>query len=458
MHILDLNSFYSDLGGGVRTYTRQKMRFFRGRPEHRYTLVVGGAENRVDEEDGVRVYQVRGPMVSKANRYRQMFDWPEVARILRTERPDIVEVGSPYVDPWLAKAATGRSTLSAVLDSVGASFPTARPMKLVGFYHADFPDTYMAPFSASWPQALRVPFMAFWRRYVQAVYGGFDATITPSYWIYRKLLGSGVANAYPVPLGVDPEQFHPKKRDAALRASWGVGPDDVVLLYAGRFAQEKGVEVLFDALPDVLRRRADVKVLFVGKGPMEDRVRELAARAPDRVISREFIQDADALAAVYASADVFLAPGPYETFGLATLEAMASGLPVVAPSEGGSAETVSAAQAGVLFRAHDRRDFANKVVELLEADRRAGGRRARRFAETQMTWNDTFERMLVHYERLVHGALPRPDFAARRDAGADRGRARGAQAAAFPGFADAGAVGGAAFSPALAPVDRSNVC
>jgi alpha-1,6-mannosyltransferase len=398
MKICDISSFYSDQGGGVRTYHLQKLAYFERHPEHEYLMIIAGPRNEVREVAGGRIYRVRGVSVSPKGGYRQLVDFPEIRRILRLERPDVIESGSAYLDCWLALAA-------------GADWA---PL-FSGFYHADFPDSYMAPAVDGLPRAISKPFVDFWKRYVRFTYSRFDATCVTSRYIQSKLSGYGLRNTFLVPLGVDSEHFSPAKRDEDIRRQLGVREGEKLALYVGRFWSEKGIDVLTKAIPR-LGAIEGLHVALVGDGTLEGQIK--AAAAPfERVHVLGYVSDRDLLARIYASADLFLSPGPYETFGLSTVEALSSGVPVVAASTGGASESVGGSGAGMLFKAHDAGDFVRCVEVMLRADLEALGRRARRFVEESYSWDRTFQRMIAHYEELRHEKTARAAVAPRRHTG-----------------------------------------
>jgi len=113
------------------------------------------------------------------------------------------------------------------------------------------------------------------------------------------------------------------------------------------------------------------------------------------------VSDPCDLGAAFASADGYLATGPYETFGLAVLEALASGLAVVATDEGAGTELAIKSGAGVVFEARNPASLAAKAREILAMDLETLGRKARRFAEEHGTWKRTFDLMYGHYDRLL---------------------------------------------------------
>ncbi|MCP4603768.1 MAG: glycosyltransferase family 1 protein [Proteobacteria bacterium] len=383
MRICDISSFFSEQGGGVRTYHMEKLAYFSRHPEHDYIMIIAGPRGEVTDVDGGRIYRVRGIPVSKGAVYRQIIDLSAIRRIIKRERPDVIEIGSTYLDGWLGLAA-----------GIGREIAT------VGFYHADFPDSYMAPAVAGFPKKVSERFVSFWRRYVRFAYRYFDATCVTSKYIEEKLDSYGLSNIVRIPLGVDCERFHPIRRNESLRSSLGIESNEKMLLYAGRLSTEKGIQQLIDSIVHVSGQHG-IKTVIVGSGPLEQLVREKTAELVSvKLLGYE--KDPKRLAALYASADIFLAPGPYETFGLSALEALASGVPVVAPSSGGTGELISESNGGLLFKPNDSNDLTRCIEELLQSDLKTIGQGGRRFAEQEHSWNQTFNRMVHLYEEIIN--------------------------------------------------------
>jgi alpha-1,6-mannosyltransferase len=183
-----------------------------------------------------------------------------------------------------------------------------------------------------------------------------------------------VSNLVEVPLGVDLDLFHPGARDDALRARYA-RPEQLLLVHCGRLSTEKQPENSVEALATLHRDGVDAVLVVAGDGPLRDRLVERAAGLP--VVFTRFLADRAEVAALLATADVALAPGPIETFGLAALEALACGTPVVVNAASALPEVVG--DAGVAVRT----DFAQGVREIAarpESARRAAARaRAERF-------------------------------------------------------------------------------
>lgn len=376
--VLDVTEFFAEASGGIRTYLLEKARYARASPGVRHVLVVPGERDRVTEIDGARCYELRGPRIPRQHPYRFMLATQSNARIIEHERPDIVEVGSALLVPWIVGRVTRRHRL---------------PM--VGFHHSHVPRLLQAARSR---RLGRLASAASWR-YMVALSRQFERTIVASRFLADELTDAGIGRVVHIPLGVDLAQFHPGRRVRAAETRRLLGlPAGPLAVFAGRLAVEKELDVLIDAWPAV-ERAIGAHLLIVGHGPQAER---LKARALPRAISfRPFIRDRDRLADLLASADVFVAPGRYETFGLAALEALASGTPVVTADEGGVAEQVADSGAGLAFASGEPSALATTLLQVLGGDHAVLGRRGREFAEREHAWPVVFGRLFALYREVI---------------------------------------------------------
>jgi alpha-1,6-mannosyltransferase len=386
MRITDLNNIYSDVGGGVRTYHQQKLRYFERHPEHSYSMIVPGAESTTVHHPGGRVHYVKGFAVEAKDSgpgYYMMYDVMQILRAFELERPEIVEIGGPYTDPWFARIAKLQ----------------ANPV-FVGFYHLEFRDAHIEPLIARWPALARRATMSFFDWALRFMYQDtMQATFVGSEVVQRELAEIGITNTILTPLGVDTEKYDSGRRDETVRRSWGAQPGDRVLFHAGRLCVEKGTRTILDAA-DRLLEDPTVHIVMAGRGGLA-RESEAKAKAHPRFHHLGFVSDPDDLGAAFASADAYLATGPYETFGLSVLEALASGIPVIATDEGAGTELALRSGAGLVFKAQDPTALVEKTRELLTMDLVAMGKVARRFAEEHGSWQRTFDLMYDHYQRLI---------------------------------------------------------
>jgi alpha-1,6-mannosyltransferase len=386
LHICDINNFYSQTGGGVRTYHNQKRAWFQGREGVQYTLFQPDARARVEEEGNVRV--VHFPAVPVGPDYRYIVDAGRLRRTLRDLAPDIIEVGSPYVLPPMALWAARGS---------GA--------KVIGFWHADYPKAYVrrylgelaAPLGPLGEEA------AWW--YARQTYGRFVATFASADCVVDELERRGIGRIFQTPLGVDTGRFSPARRDEALRARVGAGPERPVLFFPHRLLEEKGLSNVCDAFPAIHAAHRPVMV-FAGVGPGKARLDALLERQAD-VHYIGYIKDPEEMARWYASADVVFALSAFETFGLSAAEALASGCALVAANEGAVEELVRRSGGGVLVPYNDTGALIEATNALLASGAWRGmGAAAAAFARRHFSWDAAFTRMLGFYQEIAAAAGP----------------------------------------------------
>lgn len=205
-----------------------------------------------------------------------------------------------------------------------------------------------------------------------------DATLVPTAELAQFLGNHGFRNIRVLRRAVDTAQFHPRWRDAALRAQWGLGDDALAVVHVGRLAAEKNLDVAVRAFRAIQSTNDDARLVIVGDGPERAR---LAAENPDVAFSG--VRRGEELSRHYASGDLFLFPSTTETFGNVTLEAMASGLPIVAFDYGAAREHIPGPMAGVRVAFGDNEAFVHQASALAGSpERRARMRvQARRAVE-----------------------------------------------------------------------------
>ncbi len=379
--VLDITEFYGDTTGGIRTYLRQKALFVEAHPELRQVLVLPGARDALSQSDGVRCYRLEGPRVPTQDPYRFMLATRTNRKIALHERPDVIEVGSPGFVPWIVRLAAR-----------GLDIPA------VAFYHSNFPRVF-CPFpdrASGFPRAM---YDLAWR-YARLIDKHFAHTIVCSEFVAADLRANGIDRITRIPLGVDLEHYHPsrreRRRDVRIRLGLPEGP---VAAFVGRFAPEKELDVLINGWREV-HRRTGAQLALVGDGPMRQRLVALADGAPwIRFLPYE--SDREQLADFMASVDVFVAPSSNETFGLAPLEALASGTPVLAADRGGISEQVETSGAGARFESGDSRSLADVAITLLRSDLAALGVKGRAYAEKDHSWDSVFDRIFALYDSVA---------------------------------------------------------
>lgn len=301
-------------------------------------------------------------------------DYIAVRETIDRLRPDLVHCTTEFLVGRLGQVAAARAGVPVVTS-----------------YHTDF-SRYMASYGVPW---LAKPVS----RYLARFHRRARRTFTPSHASCADLELLGVSDVVVWGCGVDAERFHPSHRSEELRVKLGVD-GAFTFLYVGRLAAEKGVGVLMDAY-----RRAEAqlppgttRLVIAGAGPEEQRLR---AAAPAGTVFLGFLERERELPALYASADAFAFASTTETLGLVVLEAMASGLSVVAAPAGGVAEHLRDGENGIAYPANDVEACAAAMVRLvrdgaLSARLRAG---ARRTAEA-LSWAAELDRLDESYRAL----------------------------------------------------------
>jgi alpha-1,6-mannosyltransferase len=384
--VLDSSEWFGPTSGGVRTYLLQKAAYVERRPWLRQVIVVPGARGLVGDGDGVRCHQLRSPAVPRQAPYRALLDRRAVRRIALHERPDVIEAGSPLMVPWLLGGPA-----------------RALDVPLVCYHHGLLPHNFARrPGTAVGLAAVAAA--AAWR-YLRHLDGRFAVTLVGSEYAAGELRAAGIERTAVVPLGVDLERFHPRRRHraAAVRARHGLPVDRPLFGFLGRFSPEKELAMVLRAWREVARQR-DAALVLVGDGPQRRRLAALADGLP--VYLLPFVSDREELADLVASFDVYLSPGAIETFGLAALEAMASGVPVLTADRGGVAEQVRRSAAGASFRSGDAGALAAAAVAMVDADHALLGARARAYAEREHDWDVAFDRLFTVYDSVRRGGDP----------------------------------------------------
>jgi glycosyltransferase involved in cell wall biosynthesis len=264
-----------------------------------------------------------------------------LVRLWSFRRPDVVHIVTEGPLGWSALQAAEKLRLPVVSD-----FRTN--------FHA-----YSSHYGVGW---LKRPILAYLRKF----HNRTATTLVPTETMRADLAALGFQRLKVIGRGVDTKLFDPSRRDERLRASWGAAPDGVVLLHVGRLAAEKNLPTLAAAAEAALAAQPRARLVFVGDGPAR---RELRARLP-RAVFAGTRTGAD-LAAHYASADIFLFPSLTETYGNVTLEAMASGLAVLAYDYAAAAAVIGHGVSGMLAPCGDAAAFAAHAVALASDPARA---------------------------------------------------------------------------------------
>lgn len=366
MHIADMTMFYAPASGGVRTYLEAKHRRIRLYPDVRHSVLVPGSAYRQDGE----IYEIPAPVLPFGRGHRFPVRRGPWLELLATLKPDLIEVGDPYMTAWAALDAGRR------LD-----------IPVIGFYHSDLPLLASKRMGAWFGNNMA--------HYVTRLYSSFDRVLAPSQVMADKLDSLGVQQVHVQPLGVDLQTFTPLRRDPDLRFKLGLPEDARLMVFAGRGTREKNLPVLLEAARLL---GAPYHLILVGSG--------MPRRVPANVTVIDRFCPVAEVATYMASSDVLLHAGDQETFGLVALEAMACGIPVVAVRAGALPELVKP-PVGRLCRPNDPRNMAQTVRELFLDDVALLGRRAREHVEAHHAWDGVVAGLLAHYQAAL-GTLDLP--------------------------------------------------
>ncbi len=251
------------------------------------------------------------------------------------QRPDLVHVATEGPLGWSAVQAARKLRLPLSTD-----FRTN--------FHA-----YSQHYGIGW---LRKPIAAYLRKFHNLA----DCTMVPSSDLLQDLCAQGFERLMVVARGVDAARFSPVHRSEALRAQWGVAPEQPVLLSVGRLAREKNLDLLVRCWQAMREQRPDLKLVVVGDGPSRN---ALALACPEALLVGA--QSGVELARHYASADLFVFPSVTETYGNVTPEALASGLAVLAFDYAAAAELIRHGDNGLLAPRGDETAFLGSAIEMV---------------------------------------------------------------------------------------------
>ncbi|MFE0882754.1 glycosyltransferase [Streptomyces rochei] len=371
LRIVRLANFVAPASGGLRTALRELGKGYRAAGHHPVLVVPGERADDRETEQG-RVITLPGPLLPGTGGYRVLTDKRRVAALLEDLAPDRLEVSDRTTLRWTGKWArrarvpavmVSHETADGVLRTWGLPERTARRT-------AD---------------ALNIRTAHTYAR-----------VVCTTEFAEREFVRVGARNVVRAPLGVDLTGRHPRLRDPGLRAGYARG-DETLLVMCSRLSVEKRPGTALDALAALRRRGARPVLVVAGDGPLRARLEQRAREQGLPVTFLGHVADRGLLAALQASADVCLAPGPAETFGLAALEAMACGTPVVASASSALPEVIGSA--GAVAADHGEA-FADAVVRLLERRERDRREAARARAEC-FGWDTAVRAFLDAHDAAV---------------------------------------------------------
>ncbi|MCW2651575.1 MAG: GDP-mannose-dependent alpha-mannosyltransferase [Mycobacterium sp.] len=325
-----------------------------------------GQDPAPTEHEGVPVHRMPSRMFPRITSLPLGVPRPRMVRIIREFNADVVHLASP-----------------ALLGYGGLQAARFLGVPTVAVFQTDVPG-----FAASYGIGITTRAAWAWFRHLHR---HADRTLAPSSAAMESLAAQRIPRLYHWARGVDIGGYAPSARDERLRRSWSPSGKPIVG-FVGRLAPEKHVERL-----KALAHNDDVQLVIIGDGINRGKLETLL---PTAIFTGSLY--GRALATAYASMDVFVHPGEHETFCQAVQEALASGVPVVAPNAGGPRDLVSPGYTGFLLNVDDfEQQLPGAVTHLIDARPRYS--QAARRSVLQRTWPVICDQLLGHYD-AVRGA------------------------------------------------------
>lgn len=385
LRIAQLANFVGPVSGGMKRAIDQLGRGYLAAGAERILVVPGERDEVIESEAGIEV-RVRSPHLPNSA-YRMIAQPGHALGVLDRFAPTSIEVS----DKWTLSPAAGwarRRGIGAI------QFSHERLDGMLGMWlRRQF--------------GVETAVGALNRRLART----FDAVVVTSEYAAAEFANTG-ARTVRVPLGVDLDTFRPDIASPPDDGQWK-------LIHAGRMSHEKSPQLAVATGAELWRRGHPVRMDVFGTGPDVDEIRAEAGDAP--ITFHGYINGREELARRYAQADLSLSVSPVETFGLAVLEALACGTPVVTANRGGARELIDARSGA--SGDPDPIHLADAVEELLSRDRAATRAAARARAE-QFTWSASVDRMLALHTELARRGPYRNQWTDRMRSRRLRGRLR----------------------------------
>ena len=229
------------------------------------------------------------------------------------------------------------------------------------------------------------------RKLVGKIHSQTDRTLAPSRSACLELKSQGVPEVYLWQRGVNNELFHPNKRSESLRKYWDPTGKKTIIGFVGRLAKEKRISDL-----KYLDRDPNNLLIITGDGPASEKLKK---ELPNAIFMGH--KNGDDLAEIYASLDLFIHPGPNETFCQAVQEALSSGTPCIVPTTGGPADLVSHGKTGYVINIHRPDDLESTVMHFKLRNDRANMALQARQSVLSRTWSTINAQLINHYEEIL---------------------------------------------------------
>jgi alpha-1,6-mannosyltransferase len=313
MRVVQVANFYGPRSGGLRTAVDRLGAEYCAAGHEVFLIVPGPRTDHTRLSTGVVRITVPAQLIPLTGGYRAVLPGP-VRSLLEILRPDTLEVSDRLTLRSLGRWGSEHGATTVMISH-------ERLDRLAG---------------QVLPRRTAQKFADFANRRTAADY---DTVVCTTGFAREEFDRIGATNTVTIPLGVDLETFHPSRRSALVRQRWAP-PTQILLVHCGRLSVEKRADRSIDAVAELCSAGIEARLVVVGDGPLRARLQRQAARLP--IDFTGFISDRHTVAALLASADVALAPGPHETFGLAALESLACGTPAVVSRTSALGEIITA--------------------------------------------------------------------------------------------------------------------
>jgi alpha-1,6-mannosyltransferase len=371
MIFVDINTFYYASDGGVKTFYDAKIEWFKKHPEHQYILVFPGPRLKVEKlAPNVHKAQVFGVKGIIGKNRLLMVDYWKVLKLVRKVKPDIVEVGDPLITPFFAIFARRLGAIKGVLYS---------------FHHSNPLHTYVYPWAYGEKSNIFKRFVA-WLSTTAYLFSHLRIpySMVASQTLKQTLGKMGIKNIEVKPFGVQDIFFnHSRIRTRGEKR----------LLFAGRLEHEKGIYLLKKVIPRLLEIDG-VHITVMGKGAHENFFKTFKHPSLEYL---GYIEDRNKVESIYRQNSIFLAPGPFETFGIGVLEAMANGMIIVGPNQGGTGEILASMNSPFIFPAHNVNSFYETILKALDSDLEQESKRSIEKSKDFNTWEIAIGDMIDSY-------------------------------------------------------------
>ncbi|AVZ71866.1 glycosyl transferase [Streptomyces lunaelactis] len=368
LKIVRLANFVTPASGGLRTALRELGKGYAAAGHEPVLIVPGDVESDQMTPQG-RIITLPGPELPGTGGYRVLAARRRLRDVLEFLEPDRIEVSDRTTLRW-----TGEWARRHRIPSVMVSHETA--------------DGVLRTWGMSESLAARTA-----DRLNRRTAWAYSRIVCTTEWAEREFIRIGARNVVRAPLGVDLRRCRPGRRSTVLRAKHAAGAE-VLLLLCSRLSVEKRPGMALDALAELRERGVRASLVVAGDGPLRAALirRARAERLPAEFLG--YVGDREVVADLQAAADVCLAPGPAETFGLSALEALACGTPVVASASSALPEVIGDAGAAAVDTPADFADAVQKLLARPEGERREAARaRAELF-----TWQRSVDAFLAAHD------------------------------------------------------------